>query len=63
MKAERSSQTHERLEEDDNIAFSICFSSPEVKLSISSAFLIKTVPLVSVWATSSAEVNTATLAL
>lgn len=43
--------------------FSMCFSSPRVKLSISSAFLMRTVPFVSVWAMSSAEVKTATLAL
>src|ERR1700729_4299330 len=42
--------------------FSRCFSSPRVKLSISSAFLMSTVPLVSVCAMSRAEVKTATLA-
>lgn len=41
--------------------FSICFSSPRVKLSISSAFLMRTVPFVSVCAISIGLVNTATL--
>src|ERR1700722_7402205 len=43
--------------------FSRCFSSPREKLSISSAFLRSTVPLVSVCAMSRAEANTGTLAL
>ena len=42
--------------------FSMCFSSPRVKFNISSAFLIKTVPLVSVCAASIGFVNTATFA-
>jgi hypothetical protein len=40
----------------------MCFSSPVVKLSISSLFLMSTVPFVSLCATSSALVYTATLA-
>jgi hypothetical protein len=43
--------------------FSMCCSSPRVKLSISSAFLMRTVPFVSVWAISKDDVKTATLAL
>jgi hypothetical protein len=42
--------------------FSMCFSSPLVKFNISSAFLIKTVPLVSVCAMSIGFVKTATFA-
>ena len=42
------------------LTFSRCFSSPVVKLSISSALLSNTVPLVSVCAMSKADVNTAT---
>jgi hypothetical protein len=42
--------------------FSMCFSSPLVKFSISSAFLIRTVPLVSVCAISIGFVKTATFA-
>jgi hypothetical protein len=42
--------------------FSMCFSSPLVKFNISSAFFIKTVPLVSVCAISMGFVKTATFA-
>ena len=52
-----------RPEGQRNETFSSCFSSPLVKLSISSALLMRTVPLVSVCVMSSAEVKTATLAL
>lgn len=41
----------------------MCFSSPLVKFNISSAFLIRTVPLVSVCAISIGFVKTATFAL
>ena len=47
---------------DTTQTFSRCFSSPEVKLSISSAFLSSTVPFVSVCAMSSPHVKTATFA-
>jgi hypothetical protein len=40
----------------------MCFSSPLVKFNMSSAFLIKTVPFVSVWAASMGFVKTATFA-